>query len=78
MKREDFFKRYPHMFELPPQPQCIHCWQVSSWRIVETGRTQAKVLCENHTEFCPLSERNGQDYVVVRVIFKDGKIREVI
>ena len=64
MARDQFFDRFPWVFNLPERPQCRECWAVSHWTIDEDGDL---ILKECHRPDCSrAAQYDGRVHVVAK------------
>ena len=60
-----FFEKFPHVFPLPQQPQCLNCWGVFQFNLNQSDGAEVLEMIETHNPGCPLfDERNGKAFVV--------------
>ena len=64
--RASFFKRFPHLSDLPIRPQCASCWMISSIGFRKECDSIALILTEYHAADCPLADRDGVETAIDR------------
>lgn len=64
LTRDEFFKKFPHVFDLPMHPQCRLCFSAFQWTVTTEGGADHVELTEYHREGCPKYERNMQIYQI--------------
>lgn len=67
LSRDEFYEKFPHVHDLPIQPQCNHCWKIFELNVqpsIAENDLDVISMQEYHTKSCPMFYRDHQTYLV--------------